>query len=153
MNFQKGISANIEQAYENIFLNDNNNDNNYKRTLQNRQSPKNKYGLRKQNYYSFNRSPGPTLYDQKKTYYPEVQIQNDINRHEDAGLNVEKNININDYLGKNIITKKLSERNPPNYNYNQTHQNKNYNYNKNNNTTNINKKIYNLNVRIWKIKI
>ena len=140
MNIKKGISGNIEQAYQNIILSNNNNNNNYKRTLQKRKTPFNPHGLKKQNYYSVNRSPGPTLYDQKKKNYPEVQIQNDINRRETKESNIEKKIHINEYLGKNNIRKKLSERIPLNYNNNQTHQNNNYyNYNKTSNTLNRNK--------------
>ena len=140
MNIKKGISGNIEQAYQNIILsnNNNNNNNNYKRTLQKRKTPFNPHGLKKHD--SVNRSPGPTLYDQKKKNYPEVKIQNDINRHDTEESNIEKKIKINDYLDKNKMRKKLSERIPLNFNNNQTHQNNNYyNYNKTSNTLNRNK--------------
>ena len=131
MNIKKEISGNIDHAFKNIILNNKNKNSNHKKTFQNRKSPVNKSSLRSNNYYSFNRSPGPTLYDKKNNYYyPENQNQigNDIYAYESKDLNLEENININNYLdlNKNKNRNIISGRSPINNNYRQFNQNNNY---------------------------
>ena len=136
MNVKKIESGNIEQAYNNIMINENE----YRRGLQSRKSPLNKNALRNTNYYSFNRSPPPLQRIQDNYYYQNNPRINYINKYDTEVIKLEENININDYLNKNKNKKRIIGRSPINYNYNQIQQTNNYyNYNRNNNNMNKNK--------------
>ena len=125
MNLNKGFSGNIDQAYENLF--NNNINSNYRRPLQNRKSPLNINSLRKNNYLTFNKSP------ESKPYIGEGYCQNIssnfIKKYDSEYINLDENININDYLIRNQNRKKAKEKSPLNYRV--QHNNNYFNYNKN----------------------
>ena len=124
MNLNKGFSGNIDLAYENIFKNNINTD--HRRPLQNRKSPLNNNSL-KNNYYTFNRSPEPTPYIGEG--YCQNIGPNFIKKFDSEYINLDENININDYLIRTQNRKMAMERSPLNY---RVHHNNNYfNYNKN----------------------
>ena len=134
MNFKKITSGNIDQAYENLIRNNTNN--NYNRTLHNRKSPlyKNELG----NYfYSFNRSLPPSLMNKGNYIDQNNPWKRKMNKYDSEIINLEANININDYLIKIEIEKRAKERSPLINNYHQF-QNKNnyYNYNSKKNIRN-----------------
>ena len=133
MNAKKQESGNIEEAFNNIILSNFGN----RRGLQNRKSPVNKNPLRSTNYNSFNRSPQSSQYiqDEYSQNNPKIKY---ITKYDTEDINLEENININDYLNKN--KKRIVNRSPINYNYNQIQQGNNYyNYNRNNNNINKNR--------------
>ncbi len=144
MNITKALSGNIEQNYQNIVRN--NNKDEYKKKLQLRKSPLNTKTLLKHYYYSFNRSPpGHTEYNQRNYFQNDVNIpqQKYMKKYDTDYINLDENININDYIKKNQNMKKITERSPiMDYIYNNNNkiqQNNNYyNYNKNNNNYNNN---------------
>ena len=137
MNFKKITSGNIDDDYENLIRYNNNINNDYKRVLHNRKSPLYKNNLRNNNnFYSFNKSPEPPNYNQHKNYFYQNNLwQRNMNKYETDIINLDDNININDYLRKNQNMKRTTQRSPMNYNQNQ--QNNYYNYN--NKTNNRNK--------------
>jgi len=125
MNLNKGFSDNIDQAYKNIFNNNINGD--FRRPLQNRKSPLNNNNLRNNNYYTFNKSP------ESRPYIGEGYCQNIapnfIKKNDSEYINLDENININDYLIKNQNRKKAMEKSPLNYRV--QHNNNYFDYNKN----------------------
>ena len=125
MNLNKGFSDNIDQAYKNIFNNNINGD--FRRPLQNRKSPLNNNNLRNNNYYAFNKSP------ESRPYIGEGYCQNIapnfIKKNDSEYINLDENININDYLIKNQNRKKAMEKSPLNYRV--QHNNNYFDYNKN----------------------
>ena len=125
MNLNKGFSGNIEQAYENIFINNKNSD--YRRPLQNRKSPLNNNSLRNNHYYTFNKPPESIPYI-GEGYCQNIR-PNFIKIDNSDNINLDENININDYLIKNQNRKKAAERSPLNYRV--QHNNNYLNYNKN----------------------
>ena len=125
MNLNKGLSGNIDQAYEHIIRSNINND--YRRPLQNRKSPLNNNSLRNNYYYSFNKPPEATPYI-GEGYYQNIRPKY-MKKFDSDNINLDENININDYLSKVQNRKKINERSPFNY---RLQQNNNYsNYNKN----------------------
>ncbi len=139
MNKRKTMSGNVDQAYDNIIRNNNNANN--KVNLQNRKQ-------HVSNFYSFNKAPDYSKLNQMNNNHLEEQNdpQKDLMKKlEPYYVNLEENININDYVDKNENRKKIQERNPPvNYNYinNMKKQQKEdyYNYNKNSDNYNKNDK-------------
>ena len=125
MNLNKGLSGNIDQAYEHIIRSNINND--YRRPLHNRKSPLNNNYLRSNYYYSFNKPPEATPYV-GEGYYQNIRPKY-MKKFDSENIDLEENININDYLSKIQNRKKINERSPFNY---KIQQNNNYsNYNKN----------------------
>ena len=109
MNVKKETSGNIEQAYENIV--GKNNQTNYKMNLNNRKQPLN-------NYYSFNRAPDYSKFNQMNDNYPKEQNdpqKEHIKRYDTNYINLEENINIDDYIKQNEKRNKKVERSPPVY--------------------------------------
>ena len=125
MNLNKGFSGNIDQAYDHIIRSNINN--NYRRPLQNRKSPLNNNNLRSNYYYSFNKPPEGTPYI-GEGYYQNIRPKY-MKKFDSENINLDENININDYLSKLQNRKKINERSPFNY---RVQPNNNYsNYNKN----------------------
>ena len=134
MNIKKVKSGNIDQAYENLIRNNTNND--YNRTLHNRKSPLYKNNLRN-NFYSFNRSPPPSQMNKGNYNDQNNPWTRKMNKYDSEIINLEANININDYLKKNQNRKRAKERSPLINNYNQFPNNNNYyNYNSKKNIRN-----------------
>ena len=70
MKVKKVISGKIDEAYENIIRNNNDDS---KRTLHNRKSPLYKNNIRNNNNFnSFNKSPGPLNNSRGNYYYTKV---------------------------------------------------------------------------------
>ena len=135
MNIKKVTSGNVEEAYENIIRNNNND---YKRTLHNRKSPLYKNNIRNNNnFYSFNRSPEPSNNNRGNYYYSQINPwkNNMNNKYETDIINLDGVGYYNDYPRKNQNMKRVAQRSPINYNQNQK---SNY-YNYNNKTNNRNK--------------
>ena len=144
MNITKAMSGNVEQSYQSIIRNSNKDD--YKKKLQIRKSPLNTKALLEHYYYSFNRSPPGHEYNQRNYYQNDLNIpqQKYMKKYDTDFINLDENINIDDYIKKNQNRKKITERSPiMDYNYNNNNkiqQNNNYyNYNKNYNNYNNNR--------------
>jgi hypothetical protein len=143
MNVKKETSGNIEQAYENIV--GNKNQTNYKMNLNNRKQPLN-------NYYSFNRAPDYSKFNQMSNNYPEEQNapqKEHIKRYDTNYINLEENINIDDYIKQNEKRNKKVERSPPvkyNANINKKRQDDDY-YNKKKSIRNYYKNERNKNIK------
>ena len=130
MNINRKYLDDIDKKYQYIFKY--NSSNVFKPPLQNMKSPINKNNLKNNNYFSFNKQP-ETNYIQDNNYY--IPTSNYIRKSDSEDINLDENININDYLRENENRKKAIEKSPSNYK--RILQNTNYyNYNKNFNNNN-----------------
>ena len=107
MNITKAMSGNVEQSYQSIIRNSNKDD--YKKKLQIRKSPLNTKALLEHYYYSFNRSPPGHEYNQRNYYQNDLNIpqQKYMKKYDTDFINLDENINIDDYIKKNQNRKKI----------------------------------------------